>query len=105
MSRVRWPGSRALTGRFRAKWGLMEEDVRPEQGPTAPEDAPIEPDDSETPYKIDPALMYLVVAAVTLLGLNTFAVEVRYALVWAALAVVGVISLVVDEIAVEPLNL
>jgi hypothetical protein len=105
MSRARWPALCAV-GRFCAKWGPMEEDLRPEQGPPAPEDSPLEPDDIEAPpYTIDPALMYIIAAIVTLLGLNTFAVEIRYAVVWTALAIVGAISLVVDHIAVEPLNL
>jgi hypothetical protein len=84
-----------------------DEDLRPEQGPPAPEDPPLEPMEPDDefvgpPHKIDPALMYIVVSLVTLFGLTSFPAETRYVLVWTALALIGVLAIIVDKVAIEP---
>ncbi|MEP7286669.1 MAG: hypothetical protein ABI947_12980 [Chloroflexota bacterium] len=83
-------------------------DSRPEEGPPAPETSPIEVEDAETedvlPSTLDPAFLFIILAALALFGLNNLAFEIRYTLLWTLLAVSGVIVLVIDKIALEPLT-
>ena len=74
----------------------------------APEIAPLEAEDAEIEHQpahpLDPAFLFIILAALALFGLNNLALEVRYTLLWTLLAVSGLLVLVVDKIAVEPLT-
>ena len=51
--------------------------------------------------KLDPALVYFVLMVVVLLGLNSFAPEVRYTIVWAAMTIFAVLSIIADKVTVS----
>lgn len=59
-----------------------------------------EEDETASSVIIDPALIFLIIVAVTLLGLNIYSVSVRYTILWTVLAVVGAIALIVDQVEV-----
>ncbi len=72
---------------------------------TPPIEEPIEAvdEESEGPHRtIDPAFVYIVLAIMALIGLNNVPVDMRYTLVWTLLTVIGVASVVVDRVAIEP---
>jgi hypothetical protein len=58
-----------------------------------------EPEPVERP--IDPALLYLILLVITVLGLRPLAPEARYALVWSLMIVIGVASLLFDRLEIE----
>jgi hypothetical protein len=57
------------------------------------------------PHAIDPAFVYIIFVVVALLGLSKTAVDVRYTLVWTALAVVAVTAVILDKVEVEPIRM
>lgn len=61
-----------------------------------------ESDDDLPPFRpIDPALIYLVLLGVTVLGLNSLAPDVRYTVLWTILIIVGQLALLFDALEVE----
>ena len=60
-------------------------------------------EDEELPQfrPIDPALIYLVLLGVTVLGLNSLTPDVRYTALWTILIVAGLMSLLFDALEVE----
>lgn len=59
-------------------------------------------EDDEPPLRpIDPALIYLILLAVVILGLNPLAPDVRYTLLWTVLIGVGLLSILLDRLEVE----
>ncbi|MHB8626271.1 MAG: hypothetical protein ACYDBJ_14130 [Aggregatilineales bacterium] len=66
-------------------------------------DAPItENDDEPSAFRpIDPALIYLILLGVTVLGLNPLAPDVRYTALWTILIVVALLAMLFDALEVE----
>lgn len=50
---------------------------------------------------IDPALIYLILLGVTVLGLNALVPDVRYTVLWTILIIVGLLALLFDALEVE----
>src|SRR5258708_31022287 len=75
----------------------------PLEGPAPEEIAPAELDEFEPgpARKFDPALVYFVLMVVVLLGLNNFAPEIRYTIVWSAMTIFAVLGIVVDKVTVN----
>jgi hypothetical protein len=63
------------------------------------------PDEDEEPElaerPVDPALLYLGLLAVTLLGLRPLSPDARYAMVWSLMIVIGVVALLFDRLEIE----
>jgi hypothetical protein len=97
---------------YRSPLASGPQPLEPEQGPPAPEDAPLEsavlPFDADiesSPYKIDPAFLLIIVGLLAILGMNSLEIDVRYTLLWGLALLIAVLSLAVDRLAVEPLTL
>ncbi len=69
--------------------------------PPAPEREPEEEHLEQPPRALDPALLYFVLLAVTLLGLNNIAAEVRYTIAWTAMATIAVFFISLDKISID----
>ncbi len=70
------------------------------QEPPPPED---EPEIEEVPARaLDPALLYFIILAITLLGLNGIAPDVRYVAVWSVLTILAVVFIMADKVSIEP---
>lgn len=71
----------------------------------APKAIPVIEEDEDEPEPIDrpvdPALLFLVLLLVTLLGLRPLATDARYALVWSLMIVIGVVALLFDRLEIE----
>ena len=66
------------------------------QEPPPPED---EPEIEEAPARVlDPALLYFIIMALALLGLNNIAPEIRYTALWTVLTILGVLFIINDKI-------
>src|SRR5579862_2549556 len=60
-----------------------------------------EQDDDESepiPHAIDPAFFLIIVIVITVLGLRSFAPDVRYVVVWSLLTLIAVLAILVDRI-------
>ena len=55
-------------------------------------------EDEPSPRNIDPALAYIILLIVVLIGLRGMAIDVRYTLIWTASALVAILALLVDHI-------
>jgi hypothetical protein len=61
-----------------------------------------ESDDLEQPARpIDPALVFIILAIITLLGLSRLEVEARYTVIWSMLTVIAIVAVLADRIEVE----
>jgi len=72
---------------------------------TPPIEEPIEPveEEIEGPRRaIDPAFVTIVLVIMALIGLSNVPVDVRYTLLWVLLTVIGVVSILIDKVTVEP---
>jgi len=74
----------------------------PLEGPPPEEMPPMEEDDFEPgpARKLDPVFVYFVLMVVVVLGLNSFAAEVRYTIVWSVMLLTALIAIIADKIAV-----
>jgi hypothetical protein len=82
-----------------------EEHITPETPPPEFEEEIVEFDEVEPlPRNIDPAFVYIVLAIVGLFGLNNFAPEIRYTILWTATAVIAILAITVDKLTFEPLR-
>lgn len=68
---------------------------------TAADEMPGEDADDEAALIIDPAFAYIIALIVTVFGLSNFTPDVRYALLWAGLTVVGAAAITADNLYVE----
>ncbi|HLY24967.1 MAG TPA: hypothetical protein VKQ72_01420 [Aggregatilineales bacterium] len=59
----------------------------------------------QPPRALDPALLYFVLVAVILLGLNNLAAEVRYTVAWTAMATIAVLFIGLEKIGLEAVSL
>jgi hypothetical protein len=80
------------------------EEIRPEpeiqQEPPPPEDAP---ELEEAPARVlDPALLYFVILAFSLLGLNNTAPEIRYVAIWTVLTILAALFIITDKVSIAP---
>jgi hypothetical protein len=83
-----------------------EEHVTPETPPPEFEEEIVEFDEVEAPSRnIDPAFMYIVLAIIGLFGLNNFAPEVRYTILWTATALIAILAIAIDKVTFEALSL
>src|SRR5258708_3290558 len=74
-----------------------------EQGLEEPlaEETADESEDLEQPSRpVDPALVFIILAIITLLGLSRLDVEARYAVVWSTLAVIAIVAVLADRVEV-----
>jgi membrane protease YdiL (CAAX protease family) len=62
-----------------------------------------EDDDDTLPAErpVDPALLYLIMLGVTVLGLRTLQPDVRFTFAWIILIVLGIVSILLDHLEVE----
>lgn len=68
------------------------------QEPPPPED---DPEVEEAPARVlDPALLYFIIMALALLGLNNIAAEARYTVLWSVLAILGVLFVINDKVSI-----
>ncbi len=58
-------------------------------------------DDLPVRRPIDPALIWLIVAAATLLGLGSVVPDVRYTALWTALIVIAILAILFDTLEIE----
>ena len=67
------------------------------------EEVPTASDEDELPQirPIDPALIYLILLGVTVLGLNSIAPDVRFTALWTILIIVGLLAILFDALEVE----
>lgn len=57
----------------------------------------------EAPARVlDPALLYFIIMALALLGLNNVASEIRYTALWTVLAILGVLFIINDKVNIPP---
>jgi hypothetical protein len=81
-----------------------EEHITPESPPPEIVEEIVEFDELDTPSRIiDPAFVYIVLAIVALLGLNNFTPEVRYIILWTAIALIAILGIAVDKVPFEPI--
>lgn len=82
------------------------EELRPEHESVDLEETPPPPEEeAQESHPVDPAFLFFVLVVITLLGLNGLAVEVRYTVLWSALTITAVFTLLFDRFTIEPLNL
>src|SRR5258708_24576221 len=91
----------ALFGR--AFWDDFRPRLQPAQGVQEPPPPHDEPEIEEVPARaLDPALLYFIILAITLLGLNGIAPDVRYVAVWSVLTILAVVFIMADKVSIEP---
>jgi hypothetical protein len=87
---------------------MIEPDLEAQQ-PPPPEDPPIEELDAEEiegpPRAVDPAIVYIILLIIILIGLSNLAFDIRLTLVWSLLTIISVVGIVLDKVTFEPLNL
>lgn len=72
---------------------------------TPPIEEPIEPieEESEGPHRtIDPAFVTIVLVIMAVIGLSNVPVDIRYTLLWVLLTVIGMASILIDKVTIEP---
>ncbi len=78
----------------------------PEPEETQPAPVEYEEEELEAPHRaIDPAFVYIVFVVIALLGLTNVAVDVRYTLIWSLLAVVAMLSITLDHVDIDRIQL
>ncbi len=71
-----------------------EADIAPRKPASADDDLPHQ-------HPIDPALIFLVLVGVTVLGLGGIAPDIRYTLLWSVLIIAGILAILFDHLEVE----
>jgi hypothetical protein len=82
---------------------LEEINPRPEEEieePPPPEDAP---ELEDAPVRVlDPALLYFIILAFSLLGLNRIEPEIHYIAIWSVLTILAVLFIIGDKVSIAP---
>ena len=67
----------------------------------------VEPEEEAepAPRAVDPALLYIVLIVVTIVGLNRVAPDVRYTLVWSLLIILAGVAIALDKIPLESIQI